>query len=68
MNDEFRLLKERIRKLDVILVERGLSDANFAQALSKVRRATRRGDRTREPSPELRVMLEQAESLARRIA
>jgi hypothetical protein len=68
MNDEFRSLKERIRKLDAILVERGLSDANFAQALSKVRRATRRGDRTREPSAELRAMLEQAESLASRIA
>jgi hypothetical protein len=68
MNDDFRELKERIRRLDVILVERGLSNADFAQALSKVRRATRRGDRTREPTRELRSMLEHAELLARSIA
>lgn len=68
MNDDFRLLKERIRRLDAILMERGLSDADFAQALSKVRRATRRGDRTREPPAQLRTLLEQAESLARKIA
>jgi hypothetical protein len=68
MNDDFRELKERIRRLDAILVERGLSNADFAQALSKVRRATRRGDRTREPTRELRSMLEHAELLARSIA
>jgi hypothetical protein len=68
MNDDFRDLKERLRRLDTILMERGLSDANFAQALSKVRRLTRRGDRTREPTPELRSLLEQAEGLARKIA
>jgi hypothetical protein len=68
MNDEFREFKERLRRLDAILVERGLSDADFAQALSRVRRATRRGDRSRAPSPELRTMLEQAEGMARRIA
>jgi len=67
MNDDFRDLKTRIRKLDAILMDRGLANPNFAQALSKVRRATRRGDRTREPSPELRTMLEQAELLARSI-
>lgn len=68
MNDDFRDLKERLRRLDAILMERGLSDANFAQALSKARRLSRRGDRTREPSPELRSLLEQAEGLARKIA
>jgi hypothetical protein len=67
MNDDFRDLKTRIRKLDAILMDRGLANPNFAQALSKVRRATRRGDRTREPSAELRTMLEQAELLARSI-
>ncbi|HVP66064.1 MAG TPA: hypothetical protein VMT17_02255 [Anaeromyxobacteraceae bacterium] len=68
MNDEFREFKERLRRLEAILAERGLSDASFAQALSKIRRATRRGDRTREPPPELRSMLEKAEALARKIA
>ncbi len=67
MNDDFRDLKTRIRKLDAILMDRGLSNPTFAQALSKVRRASRRGDRTREPSPELRTLLEQAELLARSI-
>jgi hypothetical protein len=67
MNDDFRDLKERIRRLDAVLMDGGLSDATFAQALSKVRRATRRGDRTRQPTPELRTLLEQAESLARKI-
>jgi hypothetical protein len=67
MNDDFRDLKERIRRLDAVLMGGGLSDATFAQALSKVRRATRRGDRTRQPTPELRTLLEQAESLARKI-
>jgi hypothetical protein len=37
----------------------------FAQALSRVRRAERRGDRSREPSSELRTLLERAEGLAR---
>lgn len=66
MNDGFRDLKERIRRLDAFLMDGGLSDADFAQALSRVRRAARRGDRTREPTPELRTLLEQAESLARK--
>ncbi|MEI7703173.1 MAG: hypothetical protein WCK73_01100 [Deltaproteobacteria bacterium] len=68
MNDEFKELKERLRRLDVILLEGGLSDANFAQAVSKARRLTRRGDRTRPPTPELRSLLEDAELLARKIA
>lgn len=67
MNDDFRDLKERIRRLDGILMERGLANAPFAQALSKVRRASRRGDRSRAPSPELRSMLERAELLASKI-
>ncbi len=68
MNDDFRDLKARIRRLDAILLERGPTDARLAQAVSKVRRATKRGDRTREPTPELRTLLEQAELLASRTA
>ena len=68
MNDDFREFKGRIRRLDAILVERGLSDADFAQALSKVRRAEKRGDRSREPTIELRMLLERAEGLIPKVA
>jgi len=64
MNDTYRDFKARLRKLDGILVARGLTNVEFAQALSRVRRAERRGDRSREPSDELRVLLERAEALA----
>lgn len=67
MNDLFRELKARIRTLDEVLAGGGLADVEFAQALSRVRRAVRRGDRSREPSAELRTLLERAEGLARRI-
>lgn len=65
MNDNFRELKGRIRKLDELLVARGTGNVGFAQALSAVRRAVKHGDRTRDPSPALRVLLEKAESLGR---
>ena len=68
MNDTFRELKERIRKLEEVLTRRGLGNMEFAQAVSRVRRAVRHGDRSREPSLELRGMLERAEALARGIA
>ncbi len=68
MNDEFREFKGRIRRLDAILVERGLSDADFAQALSKVGRAEKRGDRSRDPTTELRTLLERAEALVPKVA
>jgi hypothetical protein len=64
MNDAYRDLKQRLRRLDAILDERGLSDVEFAQAVSRVRRVERHGDRSREPSPELRVLLERAEAMA----
>lgn len=67
MNDLFRELKARIRTLDEVLAGGGLADVEFAQALSRVRRAVRRGDRSREPSAELRTLLERAEGLARKI-
>ncbi|WP_242343420.1 hypothetical protein [Anaeromyxobacter terrae] len=68
MNDGFKDLKGRIRKLEELLVARGHVDVDFAQAVSRVRRAVRHGDRSREPSPELRELLERAELLSRRIA
>jgi hypothetical protein len=65
MNDNFRELKDRIRKLDDLLTARGTGNVQFAQALSAVRRAVKRGDRTREPPPQLRVLLDKAETLGR---
>lgn len=65
MNDDFRELKGRIRRLDDLLASSGAGNVLFAQALSAVRRAVKRGDRTREPSPELRVLLDKAETLGR---
>ena len=47
-----------------MLVSRGHVDVDFAQAVSRVRRAVRHGDRSREPTPELRGLLERAETLA----
>ncbi len=67
MNDVFKELKQRMRTLDRILVDRGLGNMEFAQAMSQLRRAARRGDRSREPSADLRVLLERAEVLAARI-
>jgi len=67
MNENFRELKERIRKLDDLLVSRGANNLPFAQAVSRVRRAVKRGDRTRDPSPELRSLLKTAEGLGRMI-
>ncbi len=67
MNDVFRELKVRMRSLDRILVERGLGDMEFAQAMSRLRRSERRSDRSREPSADLRVLLERAEALALRV-
>lgn len=65
MNDAFRELKARVRKLDALLQQGGTGHLPFAQALSAVQRAVRRGDRTRQPSAELMGLLEKAESLSR---
>ncbi len=68
MNDAFRDLKERMRRLDAILERRGATeDVGFAQAVSSLRRAARRGDRSREPTPELMNLLERAEAFGRRL-
>ena len=69
MNDDFKDLKERMRRLDALLERRGASeDVGFAQALSSLHRAARRGDRSRAPSPELVNLLERAEGRGRRLA
>ncbi len=68
MNDTFRELKARIRDLEAFLTNRGSSSTELAQAVSMVRRAVKHGDRTREPSAELRSLLERAEALARAAA
>ena len=66
MNDTFRELKDRIRKLDALLALRGVSsNLTFAQALSQLHRLEKRGDRSREPSPEVRALLEKVEGLGR---
>ena len=68
MNDAFREFKERLRKLDELLVGQGLANVELAQALSRARRAERRAKRTREPDGLLRALLERAEALARKSA
>ncbi|HEX9308139.1 MAG TPA: hypothetical protein VF894_11655 [Anaeromyxobacter sp.] len=68
MNDTFKELKERVRRLDALLADRGAGNLDFAQALSRVHRLEKKGDRSREPSPELRALLERAEGLGRKIA
>ncbi len=69
MNDRYRELKSRIRDLENLLEVRGMgTNPGLAQAVSAVKRAERHGDRSRDPSPELRALLEKAEALARLIA
>ncbi len=68
MNDIFKELKGRIRKLEEVLFQQGLGNLDLAQAVSRVRRAVRKGDRSREPTPELRDLLERAENIARRLS
>ena len=68
MNDTFRELKERVRKLDGVLRHGGgLKSLEFAQAMNRVRQLVRKGDRSREPSAELLASLERAETLGRAI-
>ncbi len=68
MNENYKELKDRIRRLDELLAARGTGDLAFAQAVSAVRRAEKHGDRSRDPSPELRALLDKAESLGRMLA
>ncbi len=63
MNDSYRELKARLRKLDETLLAQGHTNLEFAQAVSRVHRAERHGDRSREPTSELRALLQRAEDL-----
>lgn len=67
MNDTFRDLKARLRRLDELLSTRGAGNVELAQAVSRVQRLVRKSDRSREPSPELLGLLERAESAGRSI-
>jgi hypothetical protein len=67
MNDNFKELKQRMRKLDALLASGGTGDLPFAQAVSALRRAAKHGDRTRDPSPALRALLERAELLGKTV-
>jgi hypothetical protein len=66
MNDGFRDLKARVRRLDEALTAGVGANVEFAQALSQVRRALRRGDRSREPTAQLEALVQRAEALVRR--
>jgi hypothetical protein len=68
LNENFRELKRRIHKLDDLRIERGSQDLRFVQALDAVRRAAKHGDNGRDPSPELRILLEKAEALGKMVA
>ncbi len=65
MNDSFRDLKARVRRLDEMLSAGGAANVDFAQALSQARRVLRRGDRSREPTAELEALVQRAEALSR---
>ncbi|MBI5071088.1 MAG: hypothetical protein HZB56_22955 [Deltaproteobacteria bacterium] len=64
MNDNYKELKGRLRKLDAQLAEGGSGDIPFAQAVSALHRVVKHGDRSRDPSPEMRALLERAEALS----
>ena len=66
MNDGFRDLKTRVRRLDEVLSAGIGANVEFAQALSQAHRALRRGDRSREPTAELEALVQRAEALVRR--
>ncbi len=69
MNDNYKELKGRIRQLEDLLEARGMGgNLALAQAVSAVKRAEKHGDRSRDPSPELRGLLEKAEGLARTVS
>lgn len=65
MNDAFRDVKGRMRKLDAALGNGGVANPAFAQAVSAARRLVKRGDRSRAPTPEIQASVEKAEALGR---
>jgi hypothetical protein len=68
MNDAYREVKDRMRRLDAALERGGTSNAAFAQAVSAARRLVKKGDRSRDPSPELQASVQKAEALGREMA
>jgi predicted HAD superfamily Cof-like phosphohydrolase len=66
VNDTFRDLKARIRRLDEVLSAGASANVDFAQALSQAHRAVRRGDRSREPTVALEALVQRAEALVPR--
>jgi hypothetical protein len=68
VNENYKELKRRIRNLDGLLTKRGMENIGFVRALDTVRRAAKHGNDSREPSPELRVLIEKAEDLGRMLA
>lgn len=67
MNDAFREVKGRMRKLDAALENGGVSNPAFAQAVSAAKRLMKKGDRSREPTPEIQALIEKAEALGREL-
>ena len=67
LNENYRELKRRIRNLDELRIARGMQNLALVRALDTVRRAAKRGDSGRDPSPELRVLLEKAEALGKMV-
>jgi hypothetical protein len=65
VNDDFRDLKIRLRKLDTLLEGGRTGNLPFAQAVSMARRAVKTGDRSRKPSHELLGLMAKAETLSR---
>ncbi len=68
MNDGFRDLKARVRRLDELVASGPGASVDLAQAVSRVRRALRHGDRSREPTAELEDLVRRAEALVSRTA
>ena len=68
MNENYREIKRRIHKLDDLLDAHGMGNIAFVRALDTVRRASKRADSRRDPSPELRLLPEKAEDLGRMVA
>ena len=68
VNKNYKDLKHRIRKLHELLTTSGTNSFEFMRALDAVRRAANHGDSRRDPSRELKALLEQAECLGRGLA
>ncbi len=70
MNDGYKDIKARIKLLDTARAPDGTANTGsieFSQALNQAHRLVRRGDRSREPSTELRASVDKAEALLARL-